>query len=74
MTEFVSDRTSSNKATMQGWLEKWTPKAVDAARHLQPIWSQISEKVIRFEDSFERSNLRFEGLLSDIGLNTPKEG
>ena len=26
-----------------------------AARQLQPIWSQISEKVVRFEDSLERS-------------------
>jgi propane monooxygenase small subunit len=63
----------ANKATMQGWLEEWTPKAVSAARQLQPIWSQISEKVIRFEDSFERSRLRFETLVSDIGLETPKE-
>jgi propane monooxygenase small subunit len=58
---------------MQGWLEEWTPKAVNAARNLQPIWSQISENVVRFEDSFDRSRLRFEGLLSDIGLETPKE-
>ena len=43
------------------------------ARHLQPIWSQLSEKVVRFEDSFERSRLRFESLLGDIGLETPKE-
>jgi propane monooxygenase small subunit len=58
---------------MQGWLEAWTPRAVNAARQLQPIWSQISEKVVRFEDSFDRSRLRFEDLLSDIGLETPKE-
>ena len=36
----------ANKATMQGWLEEWTPKAVNAARQLQPIWSQLSEKVV----------------------------
>ena len=62
----------ANKATMQGWLEEWTPKAVNAARQLQPIWSQISEKVIRFEDSFERSRVRFDSLVSDLGLETPK--
>ena len=28
---------------------------------------------MRFEDSFDRSRTRFEGLLSDIGLETPKE-
>jgi propane monooxygenase small subunit len=62
----------ANKATMEAWLQEWTPKAVAAARQLQPIWSQISEKVVRFEDSFERSRLRFESLVSDIGLEVPK--
>jgi hypothetical protein len=28
---------------------------------------------VRFEDSFDRSRERFEGLLSDVGLETPKE-
>ena len=63
----------ANRATMQGWLEEYTPKALNAGRNLQPIWSQISEKVVRFEDSLDRSRTRFEGLLSDIGLETPKE-
>jgi propane monooxygenase small subunit len=47
------------------------PAAVAAGRNLQPIWSQPSEKVVRFEDSFDRSRERFEGLLGDIGLQTP---
>jgi len=64
---------AENKATMQAWLAEWTPRAVDAARQLQPIWSQLSEKVVRFEDSFERSSGRFETLLGEIGLEIPKE-
>jgi propane monooxygenase small subunit len=64
---------AENKETMQGWLATYTPKAVDAARQLQPIWSQLAEKVVRFEDSFERSRSRFEGLVGDLGLETPKE-
>src|SRR4051794_6310453 len=63
---------AENKATMEGWLATYTPQAVNAARNLQPIWSQLSEKVVRFEDSFERSNERFESLLGDIGLEAPK--
>ena len=64
---------AENKETMQGWLADYTPQAVDAGAHLQPIWSQLAEKVVRFEDSFERSRLRFESLLDDLGLETPKE-
>jgi propane monooxygenase small subunit len=63
----------ANKATMQGWLAEYTPKAVNAARNLQPIWSQLPEKLVRFEDSFERSRLRFESLAGDLGLKTPTE-
>jgi propane 2-monooxygenase small subunit len=64
---------AENKATMEAWLTEWTPQAVAAARNLQPIWSQVSEKVVRFEDSFERSRERFETLAGDIGIETPKE-
>jgi propane 2-monooxygenase small subunit len=63
---------AENKATMQGWLDTYTPAAVNAAHNLQPIWSQLSEKVVRYADSFERSKVRFESLLGDIGLESPK--
>jgi propane 2-monooxygenase small subunit len=62
-----------NRATMQEWLSSWTAPSVAAAHQLQPIWSQLPEKVVRFEDSFGRSRERFEGLLGDLGLDTPKE-
>ena len=63
----------ANKATMQGWLEAWTPQCVTAGRQLQPIWSQTSEKVVRFDDSLERSRERFESFVADLGLQSPKE-
>jgi propane monooxygenase small subunit len=63
----------ANRETMQRWLEEWTPPALTAMRQLQPIWSQVSEKIVRFQDSFERSHGRFETLLGHIGLETPKE-
>ena len=63
---------AANKATMQGWLDEYTPKAVNAARNLQPIWSQLSEKVVRFEDSFDRSRPRFEELCSATSASRPR--
>jgi propane monooxygenase small subunit len=68
-----AEHGEANKATMQGWLETYTPLAVNAARNLQPIWSQLSEKVVRFEDSFDRSRGRFEELNEAIGLETRME-
>jgi propane 2-monooxygenase small subunit len=64
---------TQNGTIMQSWLDNWAPAAIDAARHLQPIWSQISEKVVRFEDSLERSRGRLQTMADEIGLEIPKE-
>src|SRR3954453_18807591 len=64
---------TQNGTIMQGWLDAWAADAISAARQLQPIWSQISEKVVRFEDSLERSRGRLESLVAEIGLEIPKE-
>ena len=64
----------ANKETMHAWLETYAPKAIDAARNLQPIWSQPSEKFVRFENSLERSQERFESLLSNIGIGPRERG
>jgi propane 2-monooxygenase small subunit len=62
-----------NREIMQGWLRSWSEDAVSAARQLQPIWSQISEKVVRFEDSLERSRGRLQTMVAEVGLEAPKE-
>jgi propane monooxygenase small subunit len=58
---------------MEGWLDEWVPRSAIAARELQPIWSQVSEKVITFDESFDRARTRFTGLLGELGLNYAKE-
>jgi propane monooxygenase small subunit len=71
----TSDRefADHNKGIMQGWLSDWVPRALGAARTLQPIWSQPDAKPPRFEDGLDRAKSRFSGILSDLGLETPKE-
>jgi len=63
----------ANRKTMQGWLDDWTPRSIAAARTMQPIWSQISEKAVRFEDSLEHATTKFDELTSALKLSTPKE-
>jgi propane monooxygenase small subunit len=64
---------AANRELMQGWLAEWLPVSLDAARRLQPIWSQVSEKVVRFDDSLTRSKERMADLLEDLTLDIPKE-
>jgi propane 2-monooxygenase small subunit len=62
-----------NKALMQGWLAKWVPQCLEAARTLQPVWSQTDAKPPRFEDGLDRAKSRFAGICADLGLDTPEE-
>jgi propane monooxygenase small subunit len=62
-----------NKAKLHGWLADWVPRSIEAARRLQPLWSQSDAKPHRFEDGLDRCKNRFAGILSDLGLDTPKE-
>jgi propane monooxygenase small subunit len=64
---------AENRQIMEGWLATYVPLAVEAGRNLQPIWSQLSEKVVRFHDSFDRSRGRFDELCGDLGIEAPKE-
>ena len=62
-----------NKEIMQQWLSAWVPRAIAAARTLQPLWSQPEAKPPRFEDGLDQAKSRFTGILGDLGLLTPKE-
>jgi propane monooxygenase small subunit len=68
-----AEHGDANKALMQSWLDEWIPVSLAAAKQMQPIWSQVSEKLVRFEDSLKRSKLRMADLLEDLTLEIPKE-
>jgi propane 2-monooxygenase small subunit len=68
-----TEQGEENKRTIGEWLALWVPYSVAAARQLQPIWSQPRQKVLRFEDAYERAKHRFESILAKIGVELPKE-
>jgi propane monooxygenase small subunit len=74
-TLLTDDRefASHNETIIQQWLAMWVPRAIAAARTLQPIWSQPDAKPPRFEDCLDRAKSRFSVILSDLHLETPKE-
>jgi propane monooxygenase small subunit len=71
----VADRefADHNKRLLQEWLSTWVPRAITAARTMQPLWSLPDAKPPRFEDGLDRAKSRFSGILSDLGLQAPKE-
>jgi len=62
-----------NRETMAGWLAEWVPRSVQAARRLQPVWSQANAKVVRFEDALDRVRVRTREIAETLEVETPKE-
>jgi propane 2-monooxygenase small subunit len=62
-----------NKRLLNAWLVDWTTRSIAAARALQPLWSQPDDKPLRFEDALDRVKSRFAGIVTELGLETPKE-
>ncbi|MGH9066292.1 MAG: aromatic/alkene monooxygenase hydroxylase subunit beta [Acidimicrobiales bacterium] len=64
---------ADNRTTIDGWLARWVPVSLEAARQLQPLWSQPGQRVVRFDDSLSACKQEFGNLMADLGLQSPKE-
>jgi propane monooxygenase small subunit len=64
---------AGNKELFADWMALWVPRCLDAARALQPIWSQPSEKAVTFATSLDAAKQKFRSVLGDLELDVPKE-
>ena len=64
---------AANKEVFNSWLATWVPRCLEAARALQPIWSQPAEKSVTFASSLASASSKFASVLEDLGLDIPKE-
>jgi propane monooxygenase small subunit len=63
----------TNKELFGSWLATWVPRCLEAAKALQPIWSQPSDKAVTFATSLDAAKQKFTALLEELGLDIPKE-
>jgi propane 2-monooxygenase small subunit len=61
----------ANTALFSTWLAKHADLAVDAANHLQPIWSQPRVKVASFTDAISNAKNRVKAIAGELGLTLP---
>jgi propane 2-monooxygenase small subunit len=62
---------AQNIALFNRWLTKHADLAVEAANHLQPIWSQPRVKVATFNDAFAHAKNRIKGISAELRLTPP---
>ncbi|MCW6508860.1 aromatic/alkene monooxygenase hydroxylase subunit beta [Lichenifustis flavocetrariae] len=60
-----------NIGLFNSWLHKHADLALDAAHHLQPIWSQPRVKIASFADALAQAKNRIRGIATEIQLTVP---
>lgn len=64
-----ADHGADNARVVHGWLERWTPMALDAARALEPLFSISGVVATPFAPSFERVVARQRAIVEELGLD-----
>ncbi|MGV9711810.1 aromatic/alkene monooxygenase hydroxylase subunit beta [Gordonia sp. NPDC003424] len=62
-----------NRKLFAHWMSEWVPKCLSAARGLQPIWSQPTDKSVTFEASLSAAKTKFRDVLAAIDVDIPEE-
>ena len=63
------DYGPQNRELFQSWVMKHAKLADEAARKLQPIWSQAHSKPVSFEEARSVSEERFRKILGELNLS-----
>jgi propane 2-monooxygenase small subunit len=66
-----AEYSAKNVTLFNGWLAKHADLALDAANHLQPIWSQPRVKVASFGDALAHAKNRIKAIATELGLKVP---
>ena len=72
LVRFLIAQDVGNLATMNAWLETWTPRAISAARAMAPLFESVEVPVQSFDTAFERVVANWRDLLASTGLTTPQ--
>ena len=60
-----------NKGIFNGWMDKHGTLALEAANHLQPLWSQPRVKVTTFADAMSQAQNRLRAIVAETGVEAP---
>ncbi len=68
---FLLEQDAENRATIEAWLETWSPGALEACRALAPLFSLPENPPENFESSLERVVGEWRKQLEGLGLTPP---
>jgi len=63
--------TAHNQGVFNGWLAEHGALALEAAKNLQPIWSQPRVKVSSFADALAAAKNRIKTITTEVGIRAP---
>jgi hypothetical protein len=73
LVRFLLADTPANRGVIEGWLQRWAPRAVRAAQAFAPLFACTEERPLTFTEAWTRVRDEYAALLSGLGLQTPQE-
>lgn len=61
-------QAAANRDILAGWIEKWTPKAVDAVMPMQEVYAALPTSRLTFADELVRAQERQGEILGKLGI------
>jgi len=66
-----SEFAAHNQGVFNGWMAKHGELALEAAKNLQPIWSQPRVKTANFADALATAKNRIKVITTEVGIRAP---
>jgi propane monooxygenase small subunit len=66
-----AEHAAHNQGVFNGWMAKHGELALEAAKNLQPIWSQPRVKAAGFADALATAKNRIKAISTEVGVRTP---
>lgn len=63
----------ANRGFIQGWVDKWTPIALDVAQSLAPVYDLPPIQVTTFKDALEEAVSQQRAIVEGLGFNPASE-
>jgi hypothetical protein len=73
LVRFLLADTPANRGVIEGWLQRWAPRAVRATQAFAPLFACTEERPFTFTEALTRVRDEYAALLSGLGLQTPQE-
>jgi hypothetical protein len=72
LVRFLIEQDPNNRETINAWIERWAPGALEAVHALAPGFEMLEHSPLSFEEAYARVTADWNEMLAELGLRAPE--